>query len=121
MDFMKPAHIVVNMARAGIAKASLVPVDLLVRGGLSDTLLGFATSLAIGATTQTGQLLVGTLIFPVGFVMIVLLGLELVTGSSALVPPPFLRDRAGMAKCPPTEAGCFSATCSAACRMLTRP
>ena len=34
----------------------------------------------------TGQPLVGALIFPVSLVMIVLLGLELVTGSFALVP-----------------------------------
>ena len=35
---------------------------------------------------QTGQSRVGTLVFSVGFVMIVLLGLELVTGSFALLP-----------------------------------
>ncbi|MDB6055748.1 MAG: formate/nitrite transporter, partial [Verrucomicrobiales bacterium] len=49
-------------------------------------LLGFSTSLALTGTLQTGIPLVGALIFPVGFVMIVLLGLELVTGSFALVP-----------------------------------
>jgi formate/nitrite transporter len=53
---------------------------------MSGALLGIATSLALGAAVQTGQLLVGALIFPVGFVMIVLLGLELVTGSFALLP-----------------------------------
>ena len=93
MDSLKPADIVANMVQAGIAKAALGPFDLLVRGALSGALLGFATSLAIGATTQTGQPIVGALIFPVGFVMIVLLGLELVTGSFALVPLAFLRGR----------------------------
>jgi len=96
MDSLKPADIVANMVQAGIAKAALVPFDLLVRGALSGALLGFATSLAIGATTQTGQPIVGALIFPVGFVMIVLLGLELVTGSFALVPLAFLRRRANI-------------------------
>jgi formate transporter len=93
MDSLKPADIVANMVQAGIAKSALGPFDLLVRGALSGALLGFATSLAIGATVQTGQLLVGALIFPVGFVMIVLLGLELVTGSFALVPLAWLRGR----------------------------
>ena len=93
MDSLKPADIVANMVQAGIAKAALGPFDLLVRGALSGALLGFATSLAIGATTQTGQPIVGALIFPVGFVMIVLLGLELVTGSFALVPLAFLQGR----------------------------
>ena len=94
MDSLKPADIVANMVQAGIAKAALGPFDLLVRGALSGALLGFATSLAIGATTQTGQPIIGALIFPVGFVMIVLLGLELVTGSFALVPLAYLRGRA---------------------------
>jgi formate/nitrite transporter len=79
------------MVTSGVAKSGLGPTDLLLRGALSGALLGFATSLAIGATTQTGQPIVGALIFPVGFVMIVLLGLELVTGSFALVPLALLR------------------------------
>jgi len=96
MDALKPAEIVANMVQAGIAKAALGRFDLLLRGALSGALLGFATSLAVGATTQTGQAIVGALIFPVGFVMIVLLGLELVTGSFALVPLALLRGRAGV-------------------------
>src|SRR5271170_5828689 len=96
MDSLKPADIVANMVQGGIAKARLGPFDLLVRGALSGALLGFATSLAIGATVQTGQPLVGALIFPVGFVMTVLLGLELVTGSFALLPLAALRGRASV-------------------------
>jgi formate/nitrite transporter len=91
MDSLSPTDIVANMVQSGTAKARLGPFDLLVRGALSGALLGFATSLAIGATVQTGQPIVGALIFPVGFVMIVLLGLELVTGSFALVPLALLR------------------------------
>ncbi|MGD0432332.1 MAG: formate/nitrite transporter family protein [Acetobacteraceae bacterium] len=94
MDSLKPTDIVENMVQAGVAKSGLGPLDLLVRGVLSGALLGFATSLAIGATVQTGQPIVGALIFPVGFVMIVLLGLELVTGSFALLPLATLRGRA---------------------------
>src|ERR1700689_1591468 len=82
------------MVQSGVAKAQLGPFDLLVRGALSGALLGFATSLAVGAAVQTGQPIVGALIFPVGFVMIVLLGLELVTGSFALLPLAMLRGRA---------------------------
>jgi len=94
MDSLKPADIVANMIQAGAVKSRLGPLDLLIRGALSGALLGFATSLAIGATVQTGQAIVGALIFPVGFVMIVLLGLELVTGSFALLPLASLRGQA---------------------------
>jgi formate/nitrite transporter len=85
MDYIKPTELVKNMAAAGTAKTDLGVKDLLIRGFLSGSLLGVATSLAITATVQTNVPLVGALIFPVGFVMIVLLGLELVTGSFAVV------------------------------------
>jgi formate/nitrite transporter len=57
---------------------------------LSGAILGVATSLAFGAAVSTGQPLVGAIIFPVGLVMIVLLGLELVTGSFGLLPVAWL-------------------------------
>ncbi len=84
MDFIKPSDVVKSMLAAGEAKAALSVRDLLIRGFLSGALLGFATSLALTATAQTSTPLVGALVFPVGFVMIVLLGLELVTGSFAV-------------------------------------
>src|SRR6478672_1509591 len=84
MDYIKPADLVKNMLTAGEAKAALSVKDLMIRGILSGALLGFATSLALTATAQTNTPLVGALVFPVGFVMIVLLGLELVTGSFAV-------------------------------------
>ncbi|MBV8924562.1 MAG: formate/nitrite transporter family protein, partial [Bradyrhizobium sp.] len=57
-------------------------------------LLGAATTLAFTGAVTTGQPLVGALVFPVSLVMIVLLGLELVTGSFAVVPLARLEGRA---------------------------
>jgi formate/nitrite transporter len=85
MDYIKPAEVVKSIA-AGATKGALSVKDLLVRGFLSGALLGFATSLALSAAGQTGYPIVGALVFPVGFIMIVLLGLELATGSFALLP-----------------------------------
>ena len=93
MDYVKPADVAAAMINAGSTKIALSPADLLVRGTLSGAILGVATSLAFTGAVQTGQPLVGALIFPVGLILIVLLGLELVTGSFALVPLPWL-DRA---------------------------
>ena len=84
MDYIKPIEVVGNMLAAGKTKAGLPIKDLLIRGILSGALLGISTSLALTAAGQTVPL-VGALVFPVGFVMIVLLGLELVTGSFAVV------------------------------------
>src|ERR1051326_8075767 len=86
MDYAKPADVVASMVDASLKKLALGPRDLLIRGALSGALLGAATSLAFTGAVQTGQPLVGALIFPVSLVMIVLLGLELVTGSFALLP-----------------------------------
>jgi formate/nitrite transporter len=85
MDYVSPTEVVKTMINAGATKGALPPKDLLIRGALSGALLGFATSLAMSAAGQTVPL-VGALVFPVGFVMIILLGLELATGSFGLLP-----------------------------------
>src|SRR5499433_4575551 len=94
MDYVKPADVAAAMVNAGRTKLALSATDLVTRGWLAGAILAAATSLAVTGTVQTTQPLVGALIFPVGLIMIVLLGLELVTGSFALVPLPFLRGEA---------------------------
>jgi formate/nitrite transporter len=94
MAYVMPDRVVRNMVEAGAAKARLGIWDLLVRGFLSGAFLGFATTLALTAQLQTRVPLAGALVFPVGFVMIVLLGLELVTGNFALLPLAVLERRA---------------------------
>src|SRR5258708_32121791 len=86
MDYAKPSDVVASMVDASVKKLALRPRDLLIRGALSGALLGAATALAFTGAVTTGQPIVGAIIFPVSLVMIVLLGLELVTGSFALVP-----------------------------------
>lgn len=86
MDYVKPTAVVTTMVDASSSKLALAPRDLIIRGALAGALLGTATSLAFTGAISTGQPLVGAIIFPAGLVMIVLLGLELVTGSFALVP-----------------------------------
>lgn len=86
MDYAKPSDVVASMVDASLKKLALAPRDIMIRGAMSGALLGAATTLAFGAALTTGQPLVGALIFPVSLVMIVLLGLELVTGSFAIVP-----------------------------------
>ena len=98
MSYVKPDAVVDAMIQAGEKKAQLGVKDLLIRGFLSGALLGFATTLAFTAAGQTGVKLTGALLFPVGFVMIVLLGLELVTGNFALVPLPVMEGRTSFGK-----------------------
>ena len=94
MDYVKPEAVAISMLNAGAAKLALAPRDLLIRGTLSGAILGVATTLAFTGAVSTGQPIVGAVIFPIGLVAIVLLGLELATGSFALVPLPWLEGRA---------------------------
>jgi formate/nitrite transporter len=94
MDYAKPTDVVATMIDVSQKKLKLASRDLLIRGALSGALLGTSTSLALGAAITTGQPLVGALIFPVGLIIIVLLGLELVTGSFGLLPLARLEGRA---------------------------
>lgn len=98
MAYVKPEDVVENMLQAGAKKAGLSVKDLLIRGALSGAFLGYATTLAITAITQTGLGIVGAIIFPVGFVMIILLGLELATGNFALIPIAVKDGRTSIAK-----------------------
>ena len=86
MDYANPADVVTAMIDASVKKVALTPRDILIRGALSGALLGAATTLALTAAITTGQPIVGAVIFPVSLVMIVLLNLELLTGSFAVVP-----------------------------------
>jgi formate transporter len=96
MAYVKPDAVMEQMIQAGAGKATLPVRDLLTRGFLSGAFLGFATTLAFTASLQTKIGLIGALVFPVGFVMIVLLGLELVTGNFALVPLAVREQRASV-------------------------
>jgi formate/nitrite transporter len=85
------------MVQAGKTKANLPIPDLLVRGMLSGALLGIATTLAIACSIQTVPL-VGALVFPIGFIIISILGLELVSGNFALLPLAVMDRRISMGK-----------------------
>ncbi len=91
LDYIKPAQLVEDVAQAGAYKSKLGIRDILIKGILSGALLGFATTLAYTATIETNLSIVGALVFPVGFVLILLLGLELVTGNFAMLPLARLR------------------------------
>jgi len=86
MDYVDPPEVVgLSLALAG-KKAALPVRDLLVRSFLAGSILACATSLAFVVTSQGLPAIVGAILFPVGFVMLVLLGLELATGNFALLP-----------------------------------
>jgi formate/nitrite transporter len=87
MDNLTPNELIAEVLRAAKRKSELRVFDMLLRGALSGVFLGFATSMVFVIQAQGIPPFVGAVIFPVGFVMLVLLGLELVTGNFAILPP----------------------------------
>jgi len=85
-DYVGPIEMLQEAVQLAKRKSELSARDMLIRGILAGAFLGYATSLAIIATSQGLPPIVGAILFPVGFVMLVLLGLELVTGNFALLP-----------------------------------
>ena len=86
LDYVRPADLVADAIAAAEVKDALPVQDLLIRGFLSGAFLGIATSLAFTVRAQPLAPIAAAVIFPVGFVLLVLLGLELATGSFALMP-----------------------------------
>ena len=86
MDYVNPKDLLQEAVLSAKKKSELKVGDMLIRGSLSGVFLGFATSLAIMVNAQGLPPIVGAILFPVGFVMLALLGLELATGNFALLP-----------------------------------
>lgn len=92
LDYVKPTQLIEDVAHAGAYKSTLKISDILIKGILSGAFLGFSTTLAFTATIETNLSIVGALVFPVGFVLVLLLSLELVTGNFAMLPLARIRD-----------------------------
>jgi len=85
-DYVKPALIISNMIEASVLKAALPLRDVLIRAMLAGAYLAFVTTMAFLVAAQTGQFVVGAILFPAGFALIVLLGMELLTGNFGMMP-----------------------------------
>src|SRR5699024_8405054 len=79
-------QVVDSLVTGGVAKSQLSVSNILVKAILAGVFLGYATTLAFSASVQTGLDVVGAVLFPAGFVMVLLLNLELVTGAFAVLP-----------------------------------
>jgi formate/nitrite transporter len=99
MSYVKPDQLIDAIVHSGVDKSNLTVPQMVARGTLAGAILGAATTVALTAAEQTGLPIVGAVLFPVGFVMIILLGLELVTGSFALIPLAVMEGRTNVAKC----------------------
>jgi formate/nitrite transporter len=97
-DYVSPKELLQEAVQLANRKSDLPARDMLIRGILAGAFLGYATSLAVVVTSQGLPPIVGAILFPVGFVMLALLGLELVTGNFALLPAGVMAGTVGVTR-----------------------
>ena len=102
MAYLAPAEFVTKMVDAGESKLLMSTRDTLIRAYMAGAILALAAAFAVTVTVNTGNPLVGAMLFPVGFIMLYLMGFDLLTGVFTLVPLAVLDKRPGA-----TWRGCF--------------
>jgi formate/nitrite transporter len=96
MTYVKPAELIGTVIDAGASKVMLSTRDTLLRSIMGGALLSLAAAFAVTVSVTTGVPLLGALLFPVGFIMLYLLGFDLLTGVFVLAPLAWLDKRPGV-------------------------
>ena len=96
MAYIVPSEFVTKMVDAGESKVFMAPRDTLIRAYMAGAILALAAVFAVTITVQTGNPLIGAILFPVGFCMLYLLGFDLLTGVFVLSPLALIDKRPGV-------------------------
>lgn len=96
MTYLTPAEYTTKAVDAGASKVLMSTRDTLIRAAMAGATLALAAAFAVTITVQTGEPLAGAVLFPVGFVLLYLLGFDLLTGVFMLAPLALLDKRPGV-------------------------
>ncbi|MDT3329242.1 MULTISPECIES: formate/nitrite transporter family protein [Microbacterium] len=96
MTYVKPTELVQTVIDAGASKVMLSTRDTLIRSIMGGAILTLAAAFAVTISVTTGSPLLGAVLFPIGFVMLYLLGYDLLTGVFVLAPLAWLDKRPGV-------------------------
>ncbi|MGK9146131.1 formate/nitrite transporter family protein [Plantibacter flavus] len=96
MSYVPPVELVTRMIDAGESKIFLSTRDTIVRSIMGGATLTIAAAFAVTVSVTTGMPLLGAVLFPVGFIMLYLLGYDLLTGVFVLAPLAWLDKRPGV-------------------------
>ncbi|ORB64739.1 formate/nitrite transporter family protein [Mycolicibacterium tusciae] len=96
MSYVEPPQFVTKMIDAGETKVFMSTRDTVIRAYMAGAILALAAAFAVTITVQTGNALVGAVLFPVGFCLLYLMGFDLLTGVFTLVPLALLDKRRGV-------------------------
>jgi formate transporter len=86
MAYLAPVEFVTKMVDAAESKLLMSTRDTLIRAFMAGAILALGAAFAVSITVNTGNALLGALLFPVGFIMLYLLGFDLLTGAFTLAP-----------------------------------
>ena len=96
MAYLAPSEFVTKMVDAGESKVFMSTRDTIIRAYMAGAILALAAWFAVTINVNTGQPLIGALLFPVGFSMLYLLGFDLLTGVFVLAPLALIDRRPGV-------------------------
>ena len=96
MAYLAPTEFVTKMIDAGESKVFMSNRDTLIRAYMAGAILTLAACFAVTINVQTGQPLLGAVLFPVGFCLLYLLGFDLLTGVFTLAPLALIDKRPGV-------------------------
>jgi len=96
MSYLVPSEFVTKMVDAGESKIFMSTRDTVIRAYMAGAILALAAWFAVTINVNTGQPIVGALLFPVGFSMLYLLGFDLLTGVFVLTPLALIDKRPGV-------------------------
>ena len=86
MSYLAPTEFVTKMVDAGESKIFMSTKDTLIRAFMAGATLTLGAAFAITVSVQTGEPLLGAVLFPVGFIILYLFGFDLLTGVFVLAP-----------------------------------
>ena len=95
MAYVAPAEFVTRMVDAGESKLLMSTRDTLIRAYMAGAILALAAAFAVTVTVNTGNPLLGAILFPVGFILLYLMGFDLLTGVFTLAPLAVIDKRPG--------------------------
>ena len=96
MAYLAPSEFVTKMVDAGESKVFMSTRDTLILAYMAGAILCLAAAFAVTINVQTGQPLLGAVLFPVGFCILYLLGYDLLTGVFVLSPLALIDKRPGV-------------------------
>ena len=96
MSYLAPSEFVTKMVDAGESKIFMSTRDTVIRAYMAGAILALAAWFAVTMSVNTGQPIIGAILFPVGFCMLYLFAFDLLTGVFVLCPLALIDKRPGV-------------------------